>query len=98
MKYYSETLNKVFDTEDACVKAETAELKKQEEAKALQAKKDADRKAAAEKVNAARKEMVEAQKRYYKELDEFCKTYKNYHLTINSDADLPHLWDWFSIL
>lgn len=95
MKYYSEKTQKLYDSEDACVQAETKLQKQQDAAKAEQAKKDAARKEAAAKVEAARQAMVEAQKNYRKELDEFCKQYKTYHYSIKSDDELPHFWDWF---
>ena len=98
MKYYSEISKKFYDNANDCMEAERAELKRQEAVKEAQAKKDADRKAAAAKVDAARKAMVEAQKNYQKELEEFCKIYKTYHFSIDSDEDLPHLFDWFSFL
>lgn len=95
MKYYSETTKKFYDNANDCMEEERALARKQEAEKAAQARKDEERKAAAAKVEAARKALMEAQKNYQKELEEFCKKYKSYHFTINSDEEIPHLWDWF---
>ena len=73
MKYFSETLNKYFDTEDACVKAEKeheeAEAKKAE-AKAL-VKKDSDL------VNQAFAVRNEARRNYNEKVKESYKIYKD---------------------
>ena len=72
MKYFSETLNKYFDTEDACVKAEKdweeAEAKKAE-AKAL-VKKDSD------EVNKSFVIRNEARRSYNDKVKEAYKIYK----------------------
>lgn len=71
MKYYSEKLNKFYDTADACQKAEfeakekenLEKIKKEREATLAKEKKEkeaAERKAAAEKVEAARKAVMTA--------------------------------------
>ena len=95
MKYYSETTKKFYDNANDCMEEERALARKQEEAKIAQAKKDEERKAAVAKVDAARKAMVEAQRAYQKELEEFCKVYKSYHFTVNSEEEMPHFLDWF---
>lgn len=107
MKYYSEQLNKVFDTEKACLDAELEarekaarekELKEKAEQKAKEekAKLAAERKDAAAKVDAARKEMQEAQRKYRKALENFCKTYGAYHFSSNKIDDFPTLLDIFN--
>lgn len=71
MKYYSEKLNKFYDTADACQKAEfeakekenLEKIKKERElalAKEKKEKEVAERKAAAEKVDSARKALADA--------------------------------------
>jgi len=104
MKIYSEKLNKLFDTVEACQKAEF-EVKEAEnrekirkeraeaEAKAKKEKEAAERKAAAAELDEARKAMVAAQKHYAELLDNFIKKYKSYHYTTNSIADIPTLFD-----
>lgn len=76
MKYYSEKLNKVFETVDALEKAEAeleaknAEKKKKAEARAIRAK-----------------EVEDAYKNYRTLLDAFCKDYGSFH-TSYSTSDL----------
>jgi len=104
MKYYSEKLNKFYDSADACQRAEfeakekenLAKIENERKERELKEKKDkeaAERKAAAEKVEAARKAMVEAQGAYKKELEAFCQKYGTYHFSLNNLEDIPHLFD-----
>lgn len=104
MKYYSEKLNKFYDTADACQRAEfeakekenLAKIEKERKERELKEKKDkeaAERKAAAEKVEAAREAMVAAQKAYKEELDKFIKAYGTYHFSSSNVEDFPHLFD-----
>ena len=106
MKYYSEKLNKFYDTADACQRAEfeakeqenREKIQKEREAALAKEKKEkalAERKAAAEKVDAARKAYVEAQKAYRTELEGFCKQYGTYHYSTNGADDVPSLFDFF---
>lgn len=86
MKYYSEKLKKLFDTEKEVKEAEktfdekeTLELKKREE-RATRAK-----------------EIDEAYEHYLKLLKEFVKDYGSYHHTIKSndfDTLINNLWHW----
>lgn len=78
MKYYSEKLNKVFDTVDALEKAE-AEL----EAKNAEKKKKAEARAT------RAKEVEDAYKTYRTLLDAFCKDYGAFH-TSYSTSDLKN--------
>ena len=106
MKYYSEKLNKFYDTADACQRAEF-ELKEKENlekirkereaalAKQEKEKKLAERKAVAEKVESARKAYLEAQKAYREELEKFCKQYGTYHYSTDNPDEIPSLFDWF---
>lgn len=77
-KYYSEKLNKLFDSEEECIKAETAFDK--EEAKKL-AIKENKRIAAKEleeekkKVDLAYKAADEAYNSFIKKLEDFCAEY-----------------------
>lgn len=93
MKYYSEKLNRVFDTEDEVVKAE----KEVEDKKAEEAKKSEEKKARAEEVkkayahiNDVRKEcavkMDEAYKSFYDLRDAFIKDYGSFHLSFYEDG------------
>ena len=104
MKYYSEKLNKVFNTERECMDAEfkakeQENLEKIAKEKALREEKEkkealaAERKEMAEKVETARKAYLEAQKAYRTELEAFCKKYGTYHFSLNNLEDIPHLFD-----
>lgn len=77
MKYYSETLNKVFDTED---ELKTAEEKEQQKY-AVELKKKEKR---AERA----KEVEKAYKEYKKLLNAFIKDYGYYHQTLRDDDGL----------
>lgn len=106
MKYYSEKLNKVFDTERECMEAEF-KVKEQEnlariqKEKALREEKEkkealaAERKIMADKVETARKAYLEAQKAYRNELEAFCKKYGTYHYTVTDADEVPSLFDVF---
>jgi len=106
MKYYSEKLNKVFDTERECMEAEF-KVKEQEnlariqKEKALREEKEkkealaAERKVMADKVETARKAYLEAQKAYRNELEAFCKKYGTYHYTVTDADEVPSLFDVF---
>lgn len=109
MKYYSEKLNRVFDSPDQCKEAETAYEKEQIQAKLEQARKEreekerkekevAERKAMAAEVEAARKAMVEAQHAYHEKIDAFIKKYGTYHMTWTNSKDAPTLFDLFDNL
>lgn len=107
MKYYSEKLNRVYDTPEACQKAEF-EAKEQEnrdkilaerkaaELKEKKEKEAAERKEAAAAVEAARTEMIKAQKNYSKVLGDFIAKYKTYHYTTTSLDEVPTLFNFIS--
>ena len=106
MKYFSEKLNKVFDTADACQRAEFEAKEKENlekiqkekalrEAKEQKEKEAAERKAMADKVEAARKEMVKAQNAYKEALNAFVEKYHTYHFSSSNPADIPTLFDIF---
>ena len=109
MKYYSEKLNKFYDSAEACQKEEfeakekenLEKIKKEREvalAKEQKEKAMAERKEAAVKVDAARKVYIEAQRDYRKALEDFCKSYGTYHYSTNNTEEIPSLFDWFGNL
>ena len=104
MKYYSEKLNKFYNTALECEQAEFAakeqenreKIQKEREVALAKEKKEkaiAERKAAAEKVDAARKAMTEAQSAYKKELEAFCQKYGTYHYSTSNVKDIPTLFN-----
>ena len=93
MKYYSEKLNKLFETENELVSAEKAhddEVAKQKKAKEAAA---AERKARAEEVEKAREAKNKACKHYNEVLEAFLKDFGPYHQTIKTTKDLDWLLD-----
>lgn len=108
MKYYSEKLNKVFNTEKECMDAEFKAKEKENleriaKEKALREEKEkkeqlaAERKADADKVEAAHKAMVDAQKTYRDVLNSFIEKYGSYHLSLSGADAIPHLFDIFNL-
>lgn len=103
MKYYSEILNKVFDTEKECVKAEHEHKKAcaekariEEEKKLAEKKKQEERAEDAKRVEAKIQAYIQAQSECRKELESFCKKHGSYHYSTNSFDDIPHLFNFFN--
>ena len=99
MKYYSEILNKVFDTEKACreaelecKRAEEAKLREAEQKKLAEKKKQEERAADAKKVEALREEMVKAQANYRKAVEAFVEKHGSYHFSTDSIEKIPHIF------
>lgn len=67
MKYYSESLDKLFDTESALNEAEAAVVNKEKE-----------KERRTEELTAARKAAQEAEKKYIDLLGKYCKDYGTY--------------------
>lgn len=85
MKYYSEVLDKVFDSEKECMEAENAEKKKTDE-----------REKRAEEVEVARKQAQEAKARYERLLERYCKDYGTFRYKLNDSHDINDLFSlWF---
>ena len=99
MNYYSEILNKVFDTEKACreaelecKRAEEAKLREAEQKKLAEKKKQEERAADAKKVEALREEMVKAQSNYRKAVQAFVEKHGSYHFSTKSEEQIPYLF------
>lgn len=100
MKFYSEILNKVFDTEKACLEAELthkraleAKAREEEQKKIAEKKKQEERADDAKFIEELRQEMVEAQKKYREAIDAFVKKHGSYHFTTNSVEKIPYLFE-----
>ena len=95
MKFYSEKLNELFETEEACALAE----KEHEEALAAEEARKKEfsnaRKEAANIIDEKYKAYHEAQKEYYEALKDFLKKYGSYHKTYKNldDLTIPNLFD-----
>lgn len=99
MKFYSEILNKVFDTEKACLDAELthkqaleAKAREEEQKKIAEKKKQEERAADAKKVETLREEMVKAQANYRKAVEAFVEKHGSYHFSTNSSEKIPYLF------
>lgn len=92
MKYYSEVVNKVFDTEDELKEAE----KEHEEKHAAEIALKEERKQEAKLVEEAFRKANEAYKEANEKMHAFAKKYGSYHLTLK-DSQLPtkSLFDLF---
>ena len=95
MKYFSEKLNKVFDTEQACVEAESAHDKAVAEAEAKKKALADERANRAKAVEEAYKQAVEAKQAYDKLLQEFLNDYGSFHATFKTTDPFFGLFDWF---
>lgn len=94
MKYYSETLNKVFDSEEACQEAESQHEQK---LAAQQARKEAlasERSARAKEVETAYRAAADAGRAYNEVLGRFLKDYGSYHATFK---DIDPFFDVFDL-
>ena len=88
MKYYSETLNKVFENEKDCLDAEEEYKAKVEEEEKRKKELADSREVRAKEVEDAYKAIIDAQKHYNELLTNFCKEYGSFHCTI-TDEDFP---------
>ena len=98
MKYYSETLNKVFENEKDCLNAEK-EYKAKVEAEEKRKKELADsRKARAKEVEDAYKAVIDAQKHYNELKNKFVEDFGSFHMTFSTTDDFHSLFsDLFRI-
>lgn len=98
MKYYSEVTKNIYDSAEACTKAEFEAKEKENLAKIKKEREANERKAAADKVETARKAYVEANKAYKTALKEFCDKYGVYHTSLtpknSDDFDLFDIFHW----
>lgn len=92
MKYYSEKLNRLFETEKELVEAENIHDKKLAEEKEKKEKAAKERKARAAEIDAAREAKNEACRRYNELLEAFIQDYGSYHTTISDSKELDLDW------
>ena len=93
MKYYSELVNKIYDTKEECEKAEEAlaAKKKAEEEKQLALKNE--REARSKEVVEAFKKAREAEAEAQRLLKEFVKDYGSFHVSYNGKSSVPSMFD-----
>lgn len=93
MKYYSESLDKFFDKQEDCEKAEVElEEKRKAEAQkqlALKTEREARSKEVVEAFKKAREAEAEAQKL----LKDFVKDYGSFHMSYNGKSSVPSMFD-----
>lgn len=95
MKFYSEKLNTMFDTQEACAQAESEHDKQVAEAEAKKKALADERATRAKAVEELYKQAVEAKQKYDKALQEFLKDYGSFHATFKSTDPFFGLLDWF---
>ena len=101
MKFYSEKLNRLYDTQDECAAAERAAALKAEMEKAEKEKIANERKTRAKEVEDAQKAMIEAKSRYAELLEAFTRDYGVFHQTLTGEdakKAVPSLFDIFNPL
>lgn len=84
MKYFSEMLNKVFNSEKECLEAEEQHSKAVAEAEAKKKALADERTNRAKKVEELYKQAIEAKKAYDLELRAFLKDYGSFHATFKA--------------
>ena len=89
MKYYSEKINKYYDSEEECLSAEKDYEEKLAVEKAKKEELVATRKARATEIEEAYKAILAARKHYNELMDKFVKDYGSFHMTIRTGDDNP---------
>lgn len=98
MKYYSETLNKVFENEKDCLDAEKEYQAKVEEEEKRKKELADSRKIRAKEVEDAYKAIIDAQKHYNELKNKFVEDFGSFHMTFSTTDDFHSLFsDLFRI-
>ena len=98
MKYYSETLNKVFENEKDCLNAEKEYKAKVEEEEKRKKELADSRKVRAKEVEDAYKAIIDAQKHYNNLKNKFVEDFGSFHMTFSTTDDFHSLFsDLFRI-
>ena len=95
MKFYSEKLNKLYETQEQCALAEEEHEKKIAEAEAKKKALDTERATRAKEVEKLYHEAVDAKKVYDKALRAFLDDYGSFHTTFKTTDPFFGLFDWF---
>lgn len=98
MKYFSEKLNKVFESEKECVEAENkfelAKQEKEEKEKRL----TQERKERAREIEEQYKKIMDDRKEYRRLVDDFIRDYGSFHCTFKSSEPVFSDMDFFDLL
>lgn len=95
MKYYSEVLNKVFDSAEECSEAENKHNQAIVEAEAKKKALADERATRAKEVEELYKQAIEAKQAYDKALQNFLKDYGSFHATFKAKDPFFGIFDWF---
>ena len=96
MKYYGELTGQLYDSVEACEKAESERKQKLDEAEAKKKALNETRASRAKEIEELYKNLTNAQEAYTKALAAFVKDYGSFHMTIrNSIPRLKFFDDWF---
>ena len=95
MKYYSETLKKLFDSEDEAFEAEKTAEKEASEKKAMVEIRKKQRSEDAKEVEEALKKLKQAEDEYHEKLNDFIKKYGYFHYSSNDTKDFPSIFSVF---
>lgn len=96
MKYYGELTRQLYDSIEACEKAETEHKQKIDEAEAKKKALTETRAKRAKEIEELYKALTAAQEAYNKALAAFVKDYGSFHMTIrDSIPRFKFLDDWF---
>ena len=93
MKYYSDTLNLLFDSAEACEAAE----KEHAEKLAAEKKISIARKARAKEVEEALEAVKKARAHYNEVLSDFCKDYGTFHFSWSTKDTFPSIFDFLDL-
>lgn len=93
MKYYSEELEKFFDTEEECEKAEASYFEELEAAKKQKELQKEEYNTRYATVEAAYKEFKEAEKNYRNLVNDFVKDYGEFHIYDPSNRTMQEIME-----
>ena len=95
MKYYSESLKKLFDSEEEALEAEKTAEKEAKEKKAMVEIRKKQRAEDAKEVEDALKKVKEAEDEYHEKLNDFIKKYGYFHYSSKDANDFPSIFSVF---
>lgn len=97
MQYYSEKLQKLYNTAEECEAAEKEQAERIAAEKAKKEKLANERKMRAKEVEEALDEVRKAREHYDEVLKKFCKDYGTYHFSWSSDETFPSIFDFLGL-
>lgn len=95
--YFSEVLNKRFDTEEACLQAEKEYAEKIAAQKEAEQKLKNEKAARAKDIENAYKAYKDAEKKYLELRNKFVEDYGQYHMTVREESPITSWSDLFNL-